>query len=373
MKRFFLTAPLYATLVTLLVVSACTPSPESDGQDALMSSLVDSARTLVEAAMQEEQYPGLSIAVAVDGDIVWAEGFGFADVDRSVPVSPSSKFRVGSVSKPFTATAVAQLMEAGKLDVDAPVQEYVPTFPEKQWTVTTRQVGGHIAGIRHYQGNENFSDVEYPTVLAGLEIFQDSPLLFEPGTKYAYSSYGWNLISAVVEGASGQDFLSYMDEHVFGPLDMTDTEADWAARDIEERVSFYVRGEDGSPQTAPYVDNSYKWAGGGFLSTPTDMIKFAEAHRDTTFLSQQSLDFLHTSQTLADGTETDYGFGWVTRQDDAGRRWIGHTGGSVGGTTLMNMNPEADIIVAMAINLSSADLSLGFQIMQLFQDAFSNE
>jgi CubicO group peptidase (beta-lactamase class C family) len=358
---------LLAALLIASTVGCSNTLPEPSASSSHQAA-IDTARVWVQQAVEEEQYPGLSIAVAIDGETVWSEGFGHADLATGVEVTPDSKFRIGSVSKPFTAAAIAQLMVNGQLDVDAPIQEYVPDFPEKQWTITTRQVGGHIAGIRHYLGNENFSDVRYETVAEGLDIFKDSPLLFEPGTDYSYSSYGWNLVSAVVEGASGQPFLAYMDEHVFGPLDMAHTEPDWASDDIDGRVSFYVRGEDGSPVDAPYVDNSYKWAGGGFLSTPEDMIRFAEAHRGTDFLPQEGLDFLMTSQTLNDGSETGYGFGWSTGEDDAGRRLLGHTGGSVGGTTLLTMNPESGVIVAMAINLSRADLSVGRRVMQLFLD-----
>lgn len=356
------------SLLLLATVVGCSNQADSQAvaQDAptINPATVDTLRSWIEREMSESQLPGLSMAVAVDGHIVWSEGFGFADIEEGVPVNPASKFRVGSVSKPYTAAAIAQLMADGKLNVDAPIQEYVPTFPEKQWTISTRQVGGHIAGIRHYLGDENFSDVRYETVSEGLEIFQDSPLLFEPGSDYSYSSYGWNLVSAVVEGAAHQPFLEYMDEHVFGPLEMNHSEADWATEDIEGRVSFYVRGDDGAPQPAMYVDNSYKWAGGGFLSTPEDMIRFADAHRGTDFLPQEALDFLMTSQQLNDGSETGYGFGWSVSDDDAGRRLVGHTGGSVGGTTLLTMHPDSGIIVAMAINLSRADLSIGRRVMQ---------
>ena len=364
---------LVAGLLLSSTILACSSGTDSvaSAQDAppIPAEVVDTVRVWVEQEVIEAQLPGLSIAVAVDGEVVWSEGFGFADVESGSPITTDSKFRVGSVSKPYAAAAVAQLMAAGRLDVDAPIQEYVPSFPQKEWTITTRQVGGHIAGIRHYLGDENFSDVRYETVSEGLEIFQDSPLLFEPGTDYSYSSYGWNLVSAVVEGAAHQPFLEYMDQHVFGPLGMEDSEADWATEDIENRVSFYVRGNDGAPQPAMYVDNSYKWAGGGFLSTPEDMIRFAEAHRGTDFLPQEALDFLMTSQQLNDGSETGYGFGWATSEDDAGRTLVGHTGGSVGGTTLLTMHPETGVIVAMAINLSRADLSIGRRVMQYVLDA----
>ena len=128
----------------------------------------------------------------------------------ATPVTPQTRFRVGSVAKPMTAVAVAQLVDAGRLDVDAPIQTYAPDFPTKRWPLTTRQVGAHLGGIRHYRGNEFMSNVRYPTVADGLTIFAADSLLHEPGTAYAYSSYGYNLISAVVEGASGEDFLGYM-------------------------------------------------------------------------------------------------------------------------------------------------------------------
>jgi CubicO group peptidase (beta-lactamase class C family) len=147
------------------------------------------ARALVTAVMEASGTPGMSAAVGIDGDIVWAEGFGYADVELRVPVWPESKFRIGSVSKPLTAAAVGLLVEQGKLDLDATVQRYVPTFPEKRWPITTRQVAGHLAGIRHYDGDESLSSVRYATVTDGLAIFEDDTLLFQPGARFSYSSY----------------------------------------------------------------------------------------------------------------------------------------------------------------------------------------
>ena len=227
------------------------------------------ARAIVREVMSESGIPGISVAVGFHGSVVWSEGFGLADLEHSVPVTTLTKFRVGSVSKPITAAAVGLLVEAGKLDLDAPVQDYVPDFPQKRWPVTVRQVAGHIAGIRHYQGNENGSSRRYASVSEGLDIFEDDPLLFEPGTQYSYSSYGWNLMSAVVEGASGREFLSLMRDDVFEPLQMRHSLAGYTDSIISHRTGFYARNGDGTVLNAPYVDNSYKWAGGGFLSTPS--------------------------------------------------------------------------------------------------------
>src|SRR5438093_7556102 len=169
---------------------------------------------------------GLQVAVGVDGKLVWSEGFGYADVARKIPVTAQTQFRIGSVSKPITAAAVALLYEQGKLDLDAPVQRYVPSFPDKGIPITTRQLAGHRAGLRHYRGDEFLLNRRFTSVLEGLTIFQGDSLLFPPGTTFSYSTYGWNLISAVVEAAAGQDFWSYMGRHGFRPLGMTHTAAD---------------------------------------------------------------------------------------------------------------------------------------------------
>src|SRR5439155_277861 len=184
---------------------------------------------------------GLQVAVGVDGKLVWSEGFGYADVARKIPVTAETQFRIGSVSKPMTAAAVALLYEQGKLDLDAPVQRYVPSFPDKGVPITTRQLAGHLAGIRHYRGDEFLLNRRFTSVLEGLTIFQGDSLLFPPGTKFSYSTYGWNLISAVVEAAAGQDFLSYMGRNVFRPLGMTHTAADRVDSLIPNRTRFYER------------------------------------------------------------------------------------------------------------------------------------
>ena len=300
--------------------------------------------------------PGLAVAVGVNGAIVWAEGFGYADVENRVPVWPTTRFRIGSVSKPVTAAAVARLIEAGKLDLDAPVQKYVPYFPDKGAVITTRLAGGHLAGLRHYRGEEFLLNRRFNSVRESLTIFQDDPLLHPPGSRYSYSSYGWNLVSAVVEGASGEEFLAYMDKTVFGPLGMRHTVPDWNHRIIEHRTRFYQRTREGELQNAPAVDNSYKWAGGGFLSTVEDLVRFGSAHLRPGFLKKETLDVLFTSQKTAEGKETGYGIGWSSRRDAAGRRIVTHGGGSIGGTTQLAVYLDGGVVVAMVANLSGAQL-----------------
>ncbi len=310
------------------------------------------ARTILEARMGEG-YPGISVAVGVDGEIVYAEGFGYADVAEGRAMTPATKLRIGSVSKPVTAAGLMLLVEAGKIDLDVPIQTYVPTFPEKKYPFTLRQLAGHNAGIRHYKGMESFSTTHYPTVLSGLVIFQDDPLLFEPGTDHRYSSYGWNLISAAMEEPAGTDFLAFMHDAVFKPLGMHDTVADWVNRDIPNRVTFYNKAE-AEPRVAPMVDNSYKWAGGGFLSTPSDLVRFGQAHLAPGFLTEESLETLFTSQTLQNGNATGYGVGWRIQRlgGEDGPVVYRHGGSSTGGKTSLILVPEAKVVTALLANVS---------------------
>lgn len=333
---------------------------------------IEASRALVERIMAEEGVPGASVAVGHAGEILWSEGFGWADIEQRVPVTPLTKFRIGSVSKTMTADAIGLLVERGQLDLDAPVQTYVPDFPEKRWTVTTRQLGGHLAGVRHYRGNEMLSSDHYATVESGLPIFRNDSLLFEPGTDYSYSSYGWNLVSAVIEGASGRPFLELMRDDVFEPLGLRHTVADLNASIVMDRTEFYEHAEDGSVVNAPYVDNSYKWAGGGFLSTPEDLVRFGQAHLGPGFLRAETLATLQTPQTLGNGESTGYGIGWGTQVQDDGDREVGHSGGSVGGTTLLILIPEHDLVVAGVVNISGPAGSIVRQLAEIWERALGS-
>jgi len=312
---------------------------------------IQQAEKRVTAFMQQTKAPGLSVSVSKEGNLIWSKGFGYADLENRVPVNPStSKFRIGSVSKTLTAAAMGLLIQQEKLDPDKEVQHYVTYFPVKQYPITVKQVAGHLGGIRHYRGSEFMSDRKYETVREGITIFEKDTLLFEPGTEYRYSSYGWNLISAVIEEASGEAFLSFMESRVFEPLGMQNTEAEWAGRDIPNRVRFYV-WQNGRNAEAPYVD----------------LIRFGEAHFEYAFLDEQTQHVLMQPQQTEDGESTNYGMGWMSMTDNEGRTWLGHSGGSVGGTTMFIVNKQHQMVVALAVNRSNIDFEdLHFDIAHIF-------
>lgn len=353
-----------ATLAALLLFGALPlgaqklPAVAEAGGALEYQRAAQQTRALATELMEQNGLPGLSVAVGVRGRVVYSAGFGFADLENRVPVTPLTRFRIGSVSKSVTSAALGLLMEQKRLDIDAPVQRYVPEFPQKRWPITSRQVAGHMAGIRHYRGAENLLSRRWNSVGEGLTIFRDDSLQFEPGTRYEYSSYGWNLLSAVIEGASGESFLVYMRRHVFEPLGLHSLVAEHTDSVIAHRARFYERDAQGVLRNAPYVDNSYKWAGGGFLGNTEDLVRFGFAIMKPGFLQQGTINTLFTPQKLRDGSSTNYGMGWGTSADPQGRRVVAHTGGSVGGRAVLILYPEQDVVVAMLSNAGHAPMSV---------------
>ncbi len=343
MSRKRVRAALAGILPLLLVSTAWAQLPVFD------PAIADS-RAFIEQRIAEG-FPGIAVSVAWDGTSVWSEGFGYANVETHEPVTRETKFRVGSISKVLTASAVGLLVERRKLELDQPIQTYVIYFPVKDHPITTRLLAGHSAGIRHYQGVEGLSSKQYDSVKDSLAIFQNDPLLFEPGTQVSYSSYGWNLVSAAVEGASGEAFLEFLDANVFEPLTMSNTMAEFFGKEIPNKTTFYSGMGDRRRISLP-VNLSNKWASGGFISTADDLVAFGSAHLKAGFLKPETLELLFTPQVLKNGETSLYGIGW--RVDPASpelkHRGIHHSGSSQGGKGTLMLYPEFGLAVAILIN-----------------------
>lgn len=323
----------------------------------LLASTLDQALSDARARVRENiapKAPGVAVALSHDGKLIWSEGFGYADLEAKIPVTPKTLFRIGSISKPLTAAGLMLLVEQGRIDLDADIHQYVPDYPDKGERITTRELAGHLAGIRHYRGNEVYLNRQFASVRDGLVIFQNDPLLFPPGTKFSYSSYGWNLISRIMEIGANQDFLAYMQASVFKPLELQNTVPDYADRELPVRTRFYEAKPGGGFAPAPPVNNSYKWAGGGFLSTPEDLVHFASALLRPGFLQRESLAALFTSQKTADGKLTGYGIGWYVHRDPRGHRLVMHSGGSIGGTSVLILDLNTRTALAMAANCTAS-------------------
>lgn len=343
------------TAFVLLIVSLIAFAAPPQNQYAGTISL---GRAAVKSFIDVSRATGISVAVGIEGKLVWSEGFGNADIENQVPVTNRTRFRLGSVSKVLTAAAVARLYQEGKLDLDAPVQQYVPSFPDKGAPITPHQLAGHLGGIRHYEAKDyaqghNIDFEHYDTILDSLKIFKDDPLLAKPGTRYLYSTFGYTLLSQIVEVVASQNFLAYMGTSVFQPLGLADTSPDYPDRIIPGRSRFYERRPDGQIGNAPYVDSSYKWAGGGFLSTAEDLVRFGTAHLHPGFFKPETLDLLFTSLRTSDGKETGVGLAWRIGKDEQGRRIVHHSGAINGGRTVLLMYPDSGLVIAFVSNMTN--------------------
>ena len=343
---------------------------------------VEQGRQLVRAALSQQNLPGLAVAVGVGGEIVWAEGFGWADLDKRVPVRPETKFRIGTASTALTSAAAGLLVEQGRLNLDNVIQSYVPQFPEKQWPVTLRQVMGHVAGVRNDGGDEGpLLSRRCGKTIDALDAFGDRELLSEPGTRYRFSSYGWILVSAAIEAAAGEPFVPFMQKQIFEPLGMRDTVADCTDAPAANQATPYFPRFAADPRYGLHlmrpIDYSCYAGASVFVSTPSDLVRFGMATHGGTLLKPATVQLLQTSQRLTSGEETGYGLGWdVETVTLAGKQthWVGHEGTSLGGPVASLMTfPAQGIVVAVTSNISYADAEgLALKIAEAFAAKRSN-
>lgn len=345
---------LFAALsLALLPAPPAVRAQEAHGLSAAAVARIEQA---VQQEMAAQKIPGLSVAVVKENQLRWSAGFGLADLENQVPARAQTVYRLASISKPITAVAVMQLVEQGKLDLDAPIQKYVPSFPEKPWPVTARQLLGHLGGIRHYRGDEVHSTRPYPTLTEGLAIFKDDPLLHAPGTKYAYTSYGFNLLGCAVEAASGKPFMAYLQNYLFKPAGMDRMREDSVAAIIPHRAQGYRKTEHGELLNSRLADTSYKIPGGGLCSPVEDLARFAAALNTGKLLRRETVERMWVPQKTTDGQETTYGFGWnISRKN--GMRCIAHNGAQQRVATRLVLLPEQGCAVAIMTNLEGAKLT----------------
>jgi CubicO group peptidase (beta-lactamase class C family) len=240
-------------------------------------------------------------------------------------------------------------VQEGRLNLDAPVQEYVPTFPVKQWPVTSRQLAGHLAGMPHYNFADKIEKRFYPSVDDALGVFAAQRLLVEPGTRYVYSTHGFTLLSAVIEGASGRPFLQYLDEAVFTPLKMQATGPHIITRPPATMATLYTISNETPVRIGAPEDPSYKWAGGGMISTPSDLVRLAGGYTNG-FLTPETVALMFTSQRQRDGAETGVGIAWRNSFDVYGHRVIEHAGSMEGTRTVVAIFPESRVAVSIMTN-----------------------
>lgn len=326
-------------------------------RDTSVEPAIERARSLLAAHMDILDVPGMQVAVWRDGRLLWSEGLGWADAENRAPVTPLTRFPIGSVSKAVTAAAAARLAEKGILDLEADIRLHVPRVPATSPPITARLLGSHLAGIRHYRGGERpGADRHFDSVDAALGLFLQDSLLFEPGASFSYSSYGYTLLSAAMEAAADEPFLAIIDEEVFGPLGMRHSSADRVDRLIPFRSRGYTMA-NGRRAPAEIEDPSYKWAGGGFLSTAEDLVRLGAALLEPGYLSTEGLSLLFTEARPRSGERTYYGFGWYVYRTSEGHPVRMHGGNLEHARAHLMILPEHRLVVA---HLANTGTSIGF-------------
>src|SRR5215471_7109412 len=335
-------------------------SPRSFAQQ---KSITAEKRQEIEKAvasfMSANSVPGLSAAVVLEGEPIWAQGFGMADLENSSPATSSTLFRLGSISKPITATAAMQLWERGKLDLDAPVQKYCPEFPQKESPITTRELLGHLGGIRHYSPDGKGDVPEdsarhFSSMKESLQLFAGDPLVAKPGTKFNYSTYGYTVIGCVLEGAAGEKFVDFARKNVFEPAGMVQTRDDDFFTVIPHRTRWYHSDKSGIVRNAGVLDSSYKIPGGGIISTADDMANFEAAILADKLLKRGTRDLMWTVLKPTEGKSSHYALGWFVN-DKFGLHLVGHDGGQQGTDTTLVLVPDRRAGVIVLANMDSVN------------------
>lgn len=314
---------------------------------------------------QDIMAPGISAAVAIDGKRVWAGTAGWADIASREAVTPHTQFRIGSTSKPVTMTALAQLVERGRLDLDTPIGEYLSPLPNPAWAeITPRHLASHTAGLVEYKQTQDLMGLyhimalqkRYHTAREALEIFDGSNLLFNPGSDFHYTSYSTVLLSAVMEAVTDTTLPELMQTRVFEPLKLTQTLPE-PVEPPASLASFYWR-EGGRARVWREVDLSHRLAGGGYISTPSDLVALGSAWLDPEVISPEIREIFWRPQTLSSGevNHQHYALGWRLHQgDDYMPTHANHGGVSRGSQSWLMVIPDYQMAVAVNINANTEE------------------
>jgi serine beta-lactamase-like protein LACTB, mitochondrial len=308
----------------------------------------------VREAIRSGAAPGAAAAVGRAGSIVWAEGFGVRDVVTGKPVVVGTRFGIGSISKTLTLAAALALADAGRLDLDAPVERYIPDFPHPGRGVTVRRIGAHQSGIADDFANDHYWSTAHELDSA-YRLIAAAPITFSPGTRTEYVTGLFTIVGRVLERAGRESYLEIVRRTVLEPAGMTATAPNDPRRPPADRTAFHVRGNRGGFEPAPPFDPSHKLPGAGFLSTVEDLVRFGMALLEPGLLSEEARRQMFTPVALADGTPTRYALGFQVLEED-GRRLLLQSGGGPGIAGWLAIYPEERLVVALLSNATGAPL-----------------
>ena len=372
MSRFFRRTARYSLILACCLVSACTPSPMRrpasgtegalGGSDARLHHCADSAaafRRVVAEFQSRQQNVAISVGVRERGRTVFREATGFANKETGLSASPSMAFSIASISKAFTGAALLKLVEAGRIDLDAEVQRYVPDFPRHPSgrPVTIRLLAHHLSGLRHWgpERNEALYARHFDDVRGILSLFKDSAWVagLSPSTRYSYSSYGYNALAMAIQNASGVSFQQYLSQSVLEPLELRSVQFDRAGLGGAQRPARYswydlsdFHDLTDAPQRVPDWDYSHNMAGGGLIASVDDLLTFGNAMRTPGLLSPTSIAQVWTRPSV-ESIESPMSFGWFPRTNPPRISISGSNAGVQAGLTVWK---NEELVVAVLAN-----------------------
>ncbi|MBX3096757.1 MAG: beta-lactamase family protein [Fimbriimonadaceae bacterium] len=324
-------------LVAALILSQQPPA------DAL-ANLTEQRLDLIEKFALEQGAVGISVSIATT-EQVHNYRWGYADRDTEKPVERDTLFRLGSISKPVAATLLMQLVDNGKVKLETGISEFVPGFDDKSGEVNLRRVLCHTSGIRHYRAGRTDVFFRPLTTVQALDVWRRDPLLFEPGAKESYSTHAYTAVVATIEKVSGESYPQYLRAHLSREFAFT-LDVEDSTKIKPERSSLYTKAEPKALESKPREDLSWKYGGGGLECTANDLARFGVAVANAKALSAETRDSMWTRQSLADGTEINYGLGWNLARDG----FAMHGGSQQGCSSFLLVDRERKIAVSVLIN-----------------------
>jgi len=327
----------------LPIVSGAQPLSKADKQ------LLSAFDTLLMSTYKSNE-TGATAIVSRKGQVIYKKAFGMADLEMNVAMQPDMIFRIGSISKQFTGVAILQLAEKGMLSLQDDIKKFIPDYPTHGYTITVEHLLTHTSGIKSYTGMKEFGTIMRKDMkpMEIIDMFKNQPMEFAPGTKWNYNNSGYILLGYIIEKVSGKTYEEYVEENLFAPAGMSNSDYGNDLKIIKNRVKGYQGGKSGI-ENADYLSMTLPYAAGSLISTVEDLWKWNQALHSYKLVKKESLQKAFTDYKLSNGKPTRYGYGW-SFSTVQGSPSIEHGGGINGFLTDALYVPAEDIFVAIFSN-----------------------